>query len=126
MGLLCLHLLQASMVYINTLMIQQVLKEPGWSDRMLEWRAPRAVGGGSGRVHPEPGGAPAEAARPGGVGGPGEGRGSLAATAEVGSGSAAGVEAAPGPGRDDGGQPATDGPARAPPQLARVPTFRQR
>jgi TnpA family transposase len=34
MGLLCLHLLQASMVYINTLMIQQVLKEPGWSERM--------------------------------------------------------------------------------------------
>jgi len=33
-GLLCLHLLQASMVYINTLMIQQVLEEPGWSDRM--------------------------------------------------------------------------------------------
>lgn len=34
MGLLCLHLLQASMVYINTLMIQQVLKEPGWVERM--------------------------------------------------------------------------------------------
>jgi TnpA family transposase len=29
MRLLCLHLLQASMVYINTLMIQQVLEEPG-------------------------------------------------------------------------------------------------
>jgi TnpA family transposase len=28
MNLLCLHLLQASMVYINTLMIQQVLNEP--------------------------------------------------------------------------------------------------
>ena len=34
MGLLCLHLLQASMVYINTLMIQQVLKEPGWAGQM--------------------------------------------------------------------------------------------
>jgi hypothetical protein len=34
MGLLCLHLLQASMVYINTLMIQQVLKEPRWSKQM--------------------------------------------------------------------------------------------
>lgn len=34
MGLLCLHLLQASMVYINTLMIQQVLNEPAWSERM--------------------------------------------------------------------------------------------
>lgn len=33
-GLLCLHLLQASMVYINTLMIQQVLEEPGWPERM--------------------------------------------------------------------------------------------
>ena len=28
MNLLCLHLLQASMVYINTLMIQQVRNEP--------------------------------------------------------------------------------------------------
>ena len=37
MSLLCLHLLQASMVYINTLMIQQVLEEPGW----LELMAPR-------------------------------------------------------------------------------------
>jgi TnpA family transposase len=34
MGLLCLHLLQASMAYTNTLMIQHVLKEPEWSDRM--------------------------------------------------------------------------------------------
>ena len=34
MGLLCLHLLQASMVYINTLMIQQVIEEPGWYERM--------------------------------------------------------------------------------------------
>ena len=33
-GLLCLHLLQASLVYINTLMIQQVLGEPGWDERM--------------------------------------------------------------------------------------------
>ena len=33
-GLLSLHLLQASLVYINTLMIQQVLAEPAWSDRM--------------------------------------------------------------------------------------------
>ncbi len=35
MGLLCLHLLQASMVYINTLMIQQVIEEPGWFERMM-------------------------------------------------------------------------------------------
>lgn len=34
MGLLCLHLLQASLVYINTLMIQQVLEEPAWGERM--------------------------------------------------------------------------------------------
>lgn len=34
MGLLCLHLLQASLVYVNTLMIQQVLEEPGWLKRM--------------------------------------------------------------------------------------------
>jgi hypothetical protein len=34
MGLLCLHLLQASMVYINTLMIQEVLEDPGWTGRM--------------------------------------------------------------------------------------------
>ncbi len=34
MGLLCLHLLQASMVYINTLMIQEVLEAPGWTGRM--------------------------------------------------------------------------------------------
>lgn len=33
-GLLCLHLLQASLVYINTLMIQQVLADPVWSKRM--------------------------------------------------------------------------------------------
>lgn len=34
MGLLCLHLLQSSMVYINTLMIQEVLKETKWTDKM--------------------------------------------------------------------------------------------
>jgi TnpA family transposase len=32
--MLCLHLLQISLVYINTLMIQQVLAEPGWIARM--------------------------------------------------------------------------------------------
>lgn len=35
-GLQCLHLLQSSLVYINTLMIQDVLKDPGWSERMTE------------------------------------------------------------------------------------------
>lgn len=34
MGLHCLHLLQSSLVYINTLMIQRLLREPAWVDRM--------------------------------------------------------------------------------------------
>jgi hypothetical protein len=29
-----LHLLQASLVYVNTLMLQQILAEPGWFGRM--------------------------------------------------------------------------------------------
>lgn len=33
-GLLCLHLLQASLVYVNTLMIQQVLVDPAWYEQM--------------------------------------------------------------------------------------------
>jgi TnpA family transposase len=33
-GLLCLHLLQASLVYINTLMIQEVLGDLEWLERM--------------------------------------------------------------------------------------------
>lgn len=34
MGLLSLHLLQASLVYINTLLIQRVLEDPAWARRM--------------------------------------------------------------------------------------------
>jgi TnpA family transposase len=34
MGLLCLHLIQASLVYINTIMIQEVLEDPGLLGRM--------------------------------------------------------------------------------------------
>ena len=34
MGLLCLHLLQASLVFVNTLMIQRVLTAPGWATTM--------------------------------------------------------------------------------------------
>ncbi len=34
LSMLCLHLLQISMVYINTLMIQQVLSDPEWMERM--------------------------------------------------------------------------------------------
>jgi len=33
-SLVCLHLLQASLVYINTLMIQEILNDPGWMERM--------------------------------------------------------------------------------------------
>lgn len=33
-GLLCLHLLQASLVYVNTLMIQHVLIDPAWYKQM--------------------------------------------------------------------------------------------
>ena len=32
--MLSLHLLQVSLVYINTLMIQQVLAEPAWQHRL--------------------------------------------------------------------------------------------
>ena len=32
--MLCLHLLQISLVYINTLLIQQVLSEPEWMQKM--------------------------------------------------------------------------------------------
>jgi TnpA family transposase len=40
MAMLCLHLLQISMVYINTLMIQRVLREPEWQRRFTanDWR----------------------------------------------------------------------------------------
>ena len=34
LSMLCLHLLQNCMVYINTLMLQQVLKESGWVDKL--------------------------------------------------------------------------------------------
>jgi TnpA family transposase len=34
-SVLALHLLQASLVYVNTLMFQRVLEEPGWLERML-------------------------------------------------------------------------------------------
>jgi TnpA family transposase len=33
-AMLCLHLLQISLVYINTLMIQRVLGEPDWAERL--------------------------------------------------------------------------------------------
>jgi len=36
LSIVCLHLLQACMVYINTLMIQKVLSEPKWRDRLTQ------------------------------------------------------------------------------------------
>jgi hypothetical protein len=38
--MLSMHLLQACLVYVNTLMVQEVLAEPKWHDRMTEadWR----------------------------------------------------------------------------------------
>ncbi len=32
--MLCLHLLQLSLVYVNTLLIQRVLAAPDWADRL--------------------------------------------------------------------------------------------
>ena len=34
LSMLCLHLLQLSMVYINTVMLQQVIQESNWLPRM--------------------------------------------------------------------------------------------
>lgn len=36
LSVVCLQLLQVSMVYINTLMIQQILSEPEWKNRLTE------------------------------------------------------------------------------------------
>jgi TnpA family transposase len=40
-SILSMHLLQACLVYVNTLMVQEALAEPKWYDRMTEadWRA---------------------------------------------------------------------------------------
>jgi TnpA family transposase len=35
LALLCLHLLQVSLVYINTLLVQQVLRQPNWQERLV-------------------------------------------------------------------------------------------
>jgi hypothetical protein len=39
-AMLCLHLLQICLVYVNTLMVQQVLNEPEWRNRLTaaDWR----------------------------------------------------------------------------------------
>jgi TnpA family transposase len=41
LAVLALHLLQNCLVYVNTLMLQRLLSEPGWGDRMTpeDWRA---------------------------------------------------------------------------------------
>lgn len=41
LAVLCLHLLQVCLVYVNTLFIQEVLAEPVWRARMTDedWRA---------------------------------------------------------------------------------------
>lgn len=41
LGMLSLHLLQACLVYVNTLLIQEILSESAWSDRMTvhDWRS---------------------------------------------------------------------------------------
>ncbi|ARV57981.1 transposase [Nostocales cyanobacterium HT-58-2] len=36
LSVLCLHLLQMCLVYINTLMIQKILAEPTWMKRMTK------------------------------------------------------------------------------------------
>jgi hypothetical protein len=44
--MLCLHLLQVSLIYINTLMLQEVLSDSSWSDRMTpeDWRGLNPLG----------------------------------------------------------------------------------
>lgn len=46
LSMLCLHLLQVSLIYINTLMLQEVLSEPDWSERMTpeDWRGLNPLG----------------------------------------------------------------------------------
>jgi hypothetical protein len=40
MAVLALHLIQNCLVYVNTLMLQRILSEPGWAERMRpeDWR----------------------------------------------------------------------------------------
>ena len=46
LSMLCLHLLQVSLIYVNTLMLQEVLSEPAWSERMTpeDWRGLNPLG----------------------------------------------------------------------------------
>lgn len=46
LSMLCMHLLQVSLIYVNTLMLQEVLTEPAWSERMTpeDWRGLNPLG----------------------------------------------------------------------------------
>jgi TnpA family transposase len=46
LSMLCMHLLQVSLIYVNTLMLQEVLTEPVWSERMTpeDWRGLNPLG----------------------------------------------------------------------------------
>jgi TnpA family transposase len=46
LSMLCLHLLQVSLIYVNTLMLQEVLSEPDWSECMTaeDWRGLNPLG----------------------------------------------------------------------------------
>ncbi len=46
LSMLCMHLLQISLIYVNTLMLQEVLSESAWSDRMTpeDWRGLTPLG----------------------------------------------------------------------------------
>lgn len=48
LSMLCLHLLQVSLIYVNTLMLQEILSEPSWSERMTpeDWRGLNPLGYG--------------------------------------------------------------------------------
>lgn len=35
-SMLCLHLLQSALVFINTLLVQSILKDPAWADRLTD------------------------------------------------------------------------------------------
>ncbi len=46
LSMLCLHLLQVSLIYVNTLMLQEVLSESAWFERMTseDWRGLNPLG----------------------------------------------------------------------------------
>lgn len=46
LSMLCLHLLQVCLIYVNTLMLQEVLSEPAWVERMTpeDWRGLNPLG----------------------------------------------------------------------------------